>query len=121
MSFMDAVVAGIPLILVILALVSFAKSMGLAGKGLTVLSLSLGLVFGVLYQLSVKVPIDFAGWFAVFIYGLTLGLVTSGFYDQVKEWTSGISRNTVEMKGELKEYTNNDPGVFFPPDTIPKG
>ena len=88
MDFSSAVVAGIPLLLVILGLVSFLKTWGVEGKWLTLASLLLGVLFGVLYQMSIKTPVDFPGWFAVVVYGLGLGLVTSGLYDQVKEWTS---------------------------------
>ncbi len=81
---MDAmlVVGSIPLTIVIFGLVEFSKSLGLSGKGLTILSLVLGLAFGVAYQISTAgVPAGFAGWFTVVIFGLALGLVTSGFYD----------------------------------------
>lgn len=81
---MDAalVVGSIPLVVVIFGLVEFSKSLGLAGKKLTVFSLVLGLVFGIAYQISMAgIPAGFAGWFAVVVFGLALGLVTSGFYD----------------------------------------
>jgi len=81
---MDAslVVGSIPLIVVIFGLVEFSKSLGLAGKWLTVFSLLLGLAFGVAYQIATAgTPANFAGWFTVVIFGLALGLVTSGFYD----------------------------------------
>ena len=84
MDFGSAVINGIPLVFVIAGLVAFAKSMGLAGKGLTVLSLFLGVAVGVVYQLGVAVPVGMAGWSGVVVYGLALGITTSGLYDLVK-------------------------------------
>jgi len=89
MDFTQIVVNGIPLILILAGLVAFAKTMGLAGKALTALSLVLGVVIGVLYQLSVAVPTDFAGWFGAGVIGLGLGLVTAGLYDFVKRDVAG--------------------------------
>jgi hypothetical protein len=81
-DFTSLLVAGVPLMVVIFGLVEFSKKLGLAGKGLTIFSMALGLFFGVAYQFSMHgLPAGFAGWFAVAIYGLALGLVTSGFYD----------------------------------------
>jgi hypothetical protein len=78
------VVGSIPLMVVIFGLVEFSKSLGLNGKKLTVFSLLLGIAFGIAYQLATAgVPAEFSGWFAVVVYGLALGLVTSGFYDFV--------------------------------------
>ena len=82
--FDSLLIAGIPLMAVIFGLVEFSKSLGLSGKGLTVFSLVLGLFFGIAYQLATAgIPAAFAGWFGVVIFGLALGLVTSGFYDFV--------------------------------------
>jgi len=36
---------------------------------------------GLAYQVSIAVPIDFAGWFGAAVYGIGLGLVASGIYD----------------------------------------
>ena len=49
---------------------------------LTVFSLVLGLAFGMAYKIAESgLPVSFAGWFAVIVFGLALGLVASGFYD----------------------------------------
>jgi hypothetical protein len=78
----NLLVGSIPLMAVIFGLVEFAKSLGLGGKWLTVISMLLGLVFGICYQLAATgLPVAFAGWLTVVIFGLALGLVTSGFYD----------------------------------------
>jgi len=79
-------IGGIPLLVVIFGLVEFAKSLGLTGKWLTAFSLVLGVAFGVAYKIAVSaLPADFTGWFTVVIFGLALGLVTSGFYDFVND------------------------------------
>ena len=75
------VVAGIPLMLIVLGLVQFIKGFGVTGNQVKALSLSVGLVLGVGYQFSIAAPADFAGWFAVVVFGLGLGLVASGLYD----------------------------------------
>ena len=74
-------VGGIPLIIVIFGLVEFAKVFGLKGKWLTLFSLLLGLFFGIAYKIAMNgLPIGFAGWFVVAVFGLALGLITSGIY-----------------------------------------
>lgn len=81
-DFSTLLVAGIPLTVVIFGLVEFVKVMGLKGRILTATSLLLGLVFGIAYQIATSgSPSTFAAWFAVTVFGLALGLVTSGFYD----------------------------------------
>ena len=90
MDFASVVVNGIPLIFVIAGLVAFCKTMGLVGKPLTAISLALGVVFGVLYQLSIAMPTTFAAWFATVMFGLGLGIVTSGLYDLVTKDFRGV-------------------------------
>ena len=75
-------VGGIPLLVVIFGLVEFSKSFGLKGNWLTAFSLFLGLAFGIADKISESgIPSSFAGWFVMIIFGLALGLITSGFYD----------------------------------------
>jgi hypothetical protein len=74
-------VAGIPLVVVVLGLVQFIKGFGLEDNIVKGVSLAVGLVLGVGYQLSLATPVDFAGWFAAVVFGLGLGLVASGLYD----------------------------------------
>ena len=63
-------------------MVEFIKSFGLRGHWLTIVSMLLGLAFGVSYQIAnAGLPAGFAGWFAVAVFGLMLGLVASGLYD----------------------------------------
>jgi len=84
MDFSDALVNGIPLILVVIGLVEWVKSLGVSGNALRIASLIIGAVLGVLYQVSVQVPGDFAGWFGAVVYGIALGLVASGVYDAAR-------------------------------------
>jgi len=83
MEFGDAVINGIPLVVVIAGLVEFAKKFGLKGEWCTALSMAMGVLLGMAYQVQAGLPVDFAGWFAAIVYGVALGLATSGLYDVV--------------------------------------
>ena len=77
-------VNGLPLSAVVFGLVEFIKSFGLRGHWLTIISMLLGLAFGVSYQIAnAGLPVSFASWFAVAVFGIMLGLVASGLYDFV--------------------------------------
>ena len=74
-------VGSVPLVVVVFGLVEFIKSLGLKGKALTVLSLVIGILLGLGYQVAeVGSPAGFTGWFEAGIFGLVIGLVASGFY-----------------------------------------
>lgn len=90
MDFSNAIVAGVPLVLIVLGLVEWFKQLGLQGKAIRVVSLAIGLVFGVAYQCSISVPVGFAEWFAAVAYGLGLGLVASGIYDAASDIHSKV-------------------------------
>jgi hypothetical protein len=81
MDFSQYLVAGVPLIFVVLGLVEWVKSFGVKGNAVKVVSMAIGLGLGVGYQLSVAMPVGFTGWFGVIVFGLALGLVASGIYD----------------------------------------
>ena len=81
--FKDAVVAGVPLVLFVMGLVQFIKSFGLSGCVVKLLSLAVGILLGVGYQLATVPPVGWAGWFSAGIFGIALGLVASGFYEVV--------------------------------------
>lgn len=80
-DFSTLLIGGIPLIAVIFGLIEFLKVFGLKGRLLTIFSLLLGLLLGVAYKLTLGLPVDFAGWIAVIVFGLAIGLTTSGIYD----------------------------------------
>ncbi len=82
---MGAVVDGIPLMLVIVALVEFAKQFGLAGKACLAVAMGLGALFGIAYKLQFGLPSTFAGWFAAIVFGIAMGLAASGTFELVKK------------------------------------
>lgn len=86
-----ASVQGVPLIIVVLGLVQYAKRLGIKGNRLLLVSMAIGLLLGAGFQ-SYKLasapgpgPATAAAWYAaifgVLIFGLLLGLVASGIYD----------------------------------------
>ncbi len=80
----DLLANGIPLVTLIMGLVEFSKKLGLHGKALTVLSMILGVVIGIAYEVAQKgTPATFAEWFNTAIFGLALGLTASGVYDLI--------------------------------------
>jgi len=81
----DAIVAGLPLVLVVIGLVEWFKQLGVQGNVLRYVSMAIGLIFGIGYQLSLGMPTDYAGWFGAAVYGLALGLVASGIYDAASD------------------------------------
>ena len=81
----DAIVAGLPLVLVVIGLVEWFKQLGVQGNNLRYVSMAIGLVFGIGYQVSLGMPTDYAGWFGAAVYGLALGLVASGIYDAASD------------------------------------
>ena len=81
MDFGNAIVSGLPLVLIVIGLVEWVKQLGVQGNAIRVVSMVIGAIFGVAYQYSVAPPVDFSGWFAAIAYGLGLGLVASGIYD----------------------------------------
>jgi hypothetical protein len=84
-------IAGVPLVLGILGLVSFAKTMGLAGKWLTGLSFVLGvIVFGSFKAVEMFPAIK--PWVELVYFALA-GPAISGVYDQGKEWITGKPRS----------------------------
>ena len=86
----EQVINGVPLIFVVMGLVELTKSVGLTGKWLTVASFGIGLVIGIVYQLSLAIPVDFSGWIGAVFFGLGLGLVASKVYDS---FTSASQRD----------------------------
>ena len=78
--FQDLVVNGISFIAVVFGLVEFLKKFGLKGEILTVLSMGVGVLLGVGYQLAQKYE-AFGEWYGVAIFGIAVGLAASGVYD----------------------------------------
>jgi len=80
----NEIVSGVPLFFVVMGLVELTKTFGASGKLLTGISMAIGLVIGVLYQISLGVPVGFVGWFGAAIYGLALGITASGVYNAIR-------------------------------------
>lgn len=106
-TFISASTSGVPILFVVLALVFAGKRLGVAGRGLTALALVLGLGLGVGYQLAVVgVPAEFAGWFAVGVFGLGLGGLASLTYDLAKN----VVENSIAKILGLKSADIGDQG-----------
>jgi hypothetical protein len=85
-AYFDATVAGIPLLFVVLGLVQWFKGYIKDDRAIQAVSMAIGLLLGGGYMVaSLGVPVDFAGWFSIAVYGLGLGLVASGIFDVGKD------------------------------------
>jgi hypothetical protein len=81
MSIPEFVIAGIPLSIIIVALVEEIKMWGLTGNILRVVSIVIGVVLAVLYQLATKVPVTLMDWLVLVVIGILYGITASGGYD----------------------------------------
>ena len=78
-----ALVAGIPLMLVVMGLVQFVKEkLHWSGKGVEIFAICLGVAAGFGYHVYLADPItwNFNFIFEGVIYGLAVGLVATGIY-----------------------------------------
>lgn len=96
-SFAKVMVAGVPLLFVVVGLVEWLKKLGIEGKTLTAASMGIGLLLGGGYMISQGFPSGFAAWFAVVVYGLAMGLVASGLYDTAKNILEKIISKPPEL------------------------
>jgi hypothetical protein len=86
MEIYNGMVQGVPLIFVVMGLVVFFKKAGLKGLWLLIVSLFIGIAFGIGYMIYVNgVPTGYNAYFGYGFYGLSLGLVASGIYDVAKD------------------------------------
>lgn len=88
--FDNLAIGGVPLLLGIFGLVSFAKSRGMKGNALAWLSFVLGAVAFASVRLMVMYPV-IQPWVELVWFALA-GPAVSGLYDQGKEWASGAKR-----------------------------
>jgi len=86
---MDQVVNGIPLVVLVIALVEWVKRFGVEGKALNAVSMAIGAIIGVAYWYAQQPLASFADWFGAIVYGLALGLVASGIYDAARSARKG--------------------------------
>ena len=110
-SFLQAAVKGVPLLFVVFGLVEWAKRLtkkdgtqAINGNGLLVLSLALGLFFGSGFMIMSERPPEsldwyvlFVYWFGVGVYGIAIGLVSSGLYDLIKGLISKLVTRAVNQ------------------------
>lgn len=87
----DLLVAGLPLIAIVIGLVQFVKvELEWQGKGVKIFAIALGLAAGFGYHVyAAPAPIawDFNFIFEALIYGLAVGLAATGIYDAFKPKT----------------------------------
>ena len=86
---MDQIVNGIPLVVLVIALVEWLKRFGLEGKVLNAASMVVGMMIGMAYWYAQQPLTTFGDWFGAIIYGLALGLVASGIYDAARSAIKG--------------------------------
>lgn len=81
-SLPEFVVAGVPLVVLVFALVEEVKAWGVQGKILRAIALLFGVILAVVYQLaSAGIPTDLMGWLTLVVIGLVYGLAASGGYN----------------------------------------
>jgi hypothetical protein len=103
-AYADAAVAGVPLLFVVFGLVSWLKSFKnsaggqlIDGNWLLLVSMLAGVVLGGGYMVSQTRPpggdwwVGYVYWFTTVIYGIGLGVVASGFYNEVKRLIAGLA------------------------------
>jgi hypothetical protein len=69
----------------IVGLVEFAKKLHIEGQASLALSMGLGILFGVLFQVAELYP-AVAPWFRIAVFGILFGLSASGLYDLGKRF-----------------------------------
>jgi hypothetical protein len=77
----EFVIAGVPLVVVVFALVEEVKAWGVQGKILRAVALALGLIFAILFQMASAPPVGLMAWLTVVVVGLIYGLTASGAYN----------------------------------------
>ncbi len=70
----------------ILGLVEFAKRLSITGNASLILSMVLGVVFGLLWMVAQLYPVVLP-WLQAVVFGLLFGLAASGIYDLGKRFT----------------------------------
>lgn len=80
----ELLIGGIPIILIVFAIVEEVKAWGVDGNILRVVSIVVGFALAVLAQLQGGLPTDLSGWLVTVVYGVIYGLSASGAYDFMK-------------------------------------
>lgn len=103
----------LPIAFFVFGLVAFCKSLGLSGRALTIVSMILGVLFGLAYRISVAVPVTLGDWFLALLFGLFIGLAASGTYDQINRW---IDLNRLQLFVGHDPEEDSNKGDFPPGD-----
>ena len=85
LEFSEALVRGVPLFWLVMALVTLLGKLGVSGRWQLACALGLGLLLGVGYQASLAPLSLWTDWFGAGLYGLALGLTASGVYETGKK------------------------------------
>jgi hypothetical protein len=83
-NFGELSVNGLSFMVLVVGIVRSAKTLGLAGRGLTVLAMMLGTGLAIGYQVGMLYP-QFKVWFDIVVFGLGGGVAGTGYYDMFKE------------------------------------
>lgn len=107
MDFGNFIVNPITLALIILGVVEFIKKFGVTGNKLLIISMFVGITFGVIYKLYVlylpsQVYID------VIFFGIAAGLGASGIYSFVNDRFPPTQKTTLKY---TKVMTRKDPNT----------
>lgn len=81
-------IAGVPIMALVLGIVEFAKKFGLNGNSSIALAAILGTVFGgLVYAIEQSlIPAVWLPWIGIPVFGLSFGLAAAGFYDLGKRF-----------------------------------
>ncbi len=80
-------IAGFSTLLIVAGIVELFKKFNVSGNWLVVISMLVGTIFGVVYQLYILYPAAQA-WIEVGYFGIGMGLGASGLYSITKRMTS---------------------------------
>ena len=80
---MEYMIAGVPVMALILGLVQFAKKFGVSGNNSVALSMGLDVVFGgMVYAIEENlIPAAWLPWVGIPVFALSVGLAAAGLYD----------------------------------------
>jgi hypothetical protein len=76
----DDAINGIPIILLVIGLTEMCKKLGVKDNWNILVSVGIGIAFGIGYQYYLIPLVGFAAWFGATVYGIFLGLSASGLW-----------------------------------------
>lgn len=83
---LKAFAEGSPLVLIILALVTWLGQAGVTGRAQFFAGAAIGFATGVLFLIAeLGAPTTFGGWFYLVLYGLVFAMAPSGIYETGKK------------------------------------